>query len=270
MNTLYRLILKNLRRLKVLLQPFYMRRSMWTCPVVHIRKLTNLPAPIALPLICGRSKGKLKCPSDLTILLIHNYTVEPIMEKSLRYVGVEDYVVLTPVLDGPWKMAIKLIELKKYLDSNACKTKYILYMDSDDAALRDDPAKTVQYLEEEDCDLLFPNTGWTSAYDCMPEVKRWADQDAARNGVTQRYINAGVFVGKTDFLKEVVDKAMEYVSDDDLPSEEYWRILDEGNLRDRLPEFPKRVGCDQEILRYLHPQFHPRMKVDYKDRLAIR
>lgn len=267
----YRIIQKNIRRFKVLVQPFCRQRIKWSCPVIHIRKLTNLPAFISLPLLCGRSKRKLRCPPDLTILLIHNYKQEPIMEKSLRYVGIENFVVMKPEFDGAWRMAIKLIELRKYLDSGSCKTKYILYCDSDDAVLRDDPAKAIKYLQDEECDLLLPNsTTWSAGYECMPEVQRWADQNARENGRRHCYINAGVFIGKTEFLREVVNSAMKYITDHDLSSEEYWRILENGSLSERIPEFPKGVGCDQEILRYLHPQFYPRMKIDYKDKLAIR
>jgi hypothetical protein len=167
-------------------------------------------------------------------------------------------------------MAIKLLELKKYLDSGACKTKYVLYVDSDDAVLRGDPAKAIRYLKEVNCDFLLADTGWESGYECMPDVKIWADQRAREHGRSHAYINAGVFIAESQFLSEVVDASMKYISDDDFPSEEYWRILDEGNLCEHLPEFPKGVGCDQEILRYMNPRFYPRMQVDYAARLSIR
>ncbi|MHC4268239.1 MAG: hypothetical protein ACYSTS_07205 [Planctomycetota bacterium] len=274
MNSLakfYRIIWKNIKRFKVLVQPFCRQRIKWSCPVIHIRKLTNLPAFIALPLLCGRSKKKLRCPADLTILIIHNYEEEPIMEKSLHYVGIENFVVMKPEFEEAWRMVIKLIELKKFLDSGSCKTKYILYCDSDDAVLRDDPGKAIKFLQEEDCDLLLSNsTTWSAGYECMPEIQKWADQNARENGRRHCYINAGVFIGKTEFLREVVDLTMEYITDHDLSSEEYWGLLEDGSLCERMPEFPKGVGCDQEILRYLHPQLYPRMKIDYKDKLAIR
>lgn len=268
--TLKRLIEKNIRRFKVLIQPLYMKGEELTCPAIHIRKLTNLPPAIALPLLCGHSKGKLRCPSDLTIVLIHNYKEEPIVEKSLRYVGIDNFVVLRPKVDGAWKMAIKMLELKKYLESGACKTKYIFYIDSDDAVLRGDPVKAIGYLKEAECSFLLADTGWESGYECMPDIRRWADRTAREHGRSHAYINAGVFIAETQFLLEVVNASMEYISDDDLSSEEYWRILDEGTLCEHLPEFPMGIGCDQEILRYLNPRFYPRMKVDYKGRLSIR
>ncbi len=63
---------------------------------------------------------------------------------------------------------------------------------------------------------------------------------------------------------------MAYVTETDLPGSEYKRLKDSGTVGEHLPEFPKGCGCDQTILRYLHPQFYPRMKIDYQGRLALR
>ncbi len=266
----YRIIQKNIKRFQIVTQPFYRKRSKWTCPIIHIRKLTKLPPVISLPLLCGRSKGKLTCPDNLTILLIHNYKREPIIEKSLRYVGIDNFVVMRPDFKGPWFHAIKMLELKKFLDSNACKTEYLLFSDSDDAVLRDDPAKAIQFLQEENCDLLFSNTNWDGAYDGMPDVRKWADKNARESGRTHCYLNSGVYIGRTEFLREVVNSVVEYITDNNLTMVEYWDLCDNVISYERLPEFPRGVGSCQVILRYLHPRFYPRMKIDYKDRLAIR
>ena len=270
LRQIIRVLRKNIRMLNLLSQHFFKKRSEWVCPVIHMRKLTKMPSFIALPLLCGRSKGMLKCPPELTILLIHNYKTEPIMEKSLRYTGIDDFVALKPKFEGSWVNTIKLVELKRFLDSGACSTEYILYCDSDDAVLRDDPAKAIEYLREEDCDLLLSNTGWKAGYECMPEIKKWADQNAKESGRTQCYINSGVYVGRTEFLRSVVDSTLEYITDHDLPRVEYWRLLKEGTLCETLPEYPKGVGSDQVLFRYVHPQYYPRMKIDYKGRLALR
>jgi len=37
-----------------------------------------------------------------------------------------------------------------------------------------------------------------------------------------------------------------------------------------LPNYPEQCDSDQHILRYLHPSFYPRMKIDYSLRLAVR
>ena len=203
------------------------------------------------------------------------------MEKSLRYVGIENFVVLKAEFNGAWHNTIKLLELKKFLDSNRCKTEYILYFDSDDAVLRDEPEKAIRYLQEEDCELLFSSTHWEGGYACMPHIKKWTDQIADKNGHDRLYINTGVYIAKTSFLREVIDSAIEYVTEHDRQGVEYYvteehyvtehrELFQKWSLREGSPSFPKGVGCDQIILRYLHRQFYPRMKIDYKGRLALR
>ena len=245
-------------------------RWRWDHLVIHTRRYTKLPERIALPLLCGNTKGKLSCPTDLTIVLVHNYESEPILEKSLRYVGIDNFVVIKPE-GGKWQSnSVKLTELRNYIDRGDCPTDTILYIDSDDAVLRDDPAKAVAYLHDEDCDLLFSSTSGIKHFHYLPECKRWADQLARDHGCKNRYLNTGVFVGKTAFLKEVLDAAADYVTEDDLPTAERTRLSRQGRLLKELPDFPKRCGSDQLVLRFLHRRFHPRIKIDFKGRLALR
>ena len=43
-----------------------------------------------------------------------------------------------------------------------------------------------------------------------------------------------------------------------------------GKLCEALPDFPKGVGCDQAIMIFMHPNFYPRVKIDYQGQLASR
>lgn len=192
------------------------------------------------------------------------------MAKSLRYLGIRDFVVLKPGTRGPWRNSTKLVTLLKYLREASCNSKYLFYCDSRDAVIRDDPAKAVTYLEEEKCDLLMSATKFVDGYQCMPEVLAWAENNARENGYSGLYINAGVFVGRVEFVRQVLEAGMRYVTDDDLTFRELRRRIRDPSLCERLTDFPRGVGCDQIILRYLHPRFYPRMKVDYARRLALR
>jgi hypothetical protein len=262
-------IFKFLKKVKALL---------WVCRkgrtgdqlVIHSQKLIESPPDLIIHLLCGHVKGKLSCPPELTILLVHNHEYETLMEKSLRYVGIENFIVLRPPINKPWVHTVKISAVLSYLKSGACKTEYLLYCDSKDAILRDDPKKAIRYLEEENCELLFSKTRSKRVYNYLPQVKVWADQVAKEHGSPGWYINAGVFVGRTFFLREVLDAAMVYVTETDLTGPEFKRLKDNGTVYKNLPEFPKGFGCDQTILRYIHPQFYPRMKIDYQGRLALR
>lgn len=239
-------------------------------PVIHQRKITKSSPSLILPLLCGHVKGKLSCPPELTILLVHNYDYEPIMEKSLRYVGIENFTVPRPHINGPWVHTIKLIAILDYLKSGSCKTEYLLYCDSDDAVLRDDPRKAIRYLQEENCDLLFSRTKSKSIYKFMPHVKAWADHIAKENGYSGWYINSGVYVARALFLREVLEAAMAYVTETDLPATEFGGAIRNGTINKRLSDFPVGCGSDQTIFSFLHPRFYPRMKLDYRGRLAFR
>ena len=273
MRRIKRRFMRRIKRPLALIQDVlfaYRQRRDWPYLAIHKRSLTTMPPWFAVPLLCGHVKGKLSCPAEITILLIHTHDKETILEKSLRYTGIKNFVVRVIELDRPWCASMRDRELKNFLDSGSCKTEYILFLDSDDVALRDNPAKALQYLKDEDCDMLFSDTAFLGGYECMPEIKGWTDEIAAKSGFGQRYINAGIFIAKTSFLREVMESVMQYVTDHDLSREEYRELRRNGCLCERLPSFPEGVGDDQVIFRYLHPKFYPRMKIDYRGRLALR
>ena len=202
--------------------------------------------------------------------MIHNYDKISLAEKSLRYVGINNYVVLKPEINGPWRNSEKLVTLKKFLESKTHKFKYIFYLDSADVILRDNPRKTLTYLQEQNCDLLFSKTAFSAGYDCMKDRETWTCNVAEKHGHSSSYLNSGVYIGTVDFLLEVLESALEFVTNNDLTPREAWELLQHGRLCERLPDFPKGVGSDQMIMRYLYPKFYPRMKIDYQGRLALR
>lgn len=241
----------------------------WKSVIVHDQRFARIPTTVALPLLCGHAKGNLRCPDNLTIVLMHDYAEKPSMERSLRYVGIEDYVVLKPTFEGAWRDSIKLTTILNYLRQGGCQTEYLLYADSRDAFLRADPQTAIACLEELKCECLFSSESASFGYECMPEVKAWANQNAARHKTQERYINAGVFLGRTSFVQELLQAAMQYIEPAEFSRAEFRKHLFAGTLCDTLPAYPKGVGSDQQILRWLHPHFYPRMQCDYAGRLAV-
>lgn len=51
--------------------------------IIHRSKLVNHPPSLILPLLGGPVKGKLRCPPELTIMLMHNYEYLTKMELCL-------------------------------------------------------------------------------------------------------------------------------------------------------------------------------------------
>ena len=239
-------------------------------PFVHSPQFLALPLSPMLARICGPARGRLTCPSHLTIVLVHNYPRMTLTEASLRYVGIVDYCVVRVPTARRFLTTDKLKALVQWLGSGLCRTEYVLYLDANDVFVRDDPAMAVQLLQHLKCDLLFSSEQESYVYECMPEVKAWTDGVADTMKAPRRYLNSGVFVGRQAFLHEVLTTALEYAAEDDLSHKELVAAVRKGTLLDRLPRFPHGCGSDQAILRYLHPRFFPRMQVDYGSALAWR
>jgi hypothetical protein len=134
---------------------------------------------------------------------------------------------------------------------------------------RADPYGFIPLLKEYDCDLLFSTTHHKRGYEFMPQIKQWADQRCKEAGYENFYLNSGVYVGRADFILEVFQAAAAYVTCGEKAPDKRWRDLCSEATK-ALSEFPKGVPYDQVILRHLEPRFYPRLKLDYRHRLAVR
>ncbi len=242
----------------------------WDYMTIHRPSLARLPSFITIPLLAGHMKRNLVCPPEMRIILIYNYDKMPVAEKSLKYLGITNYTVLKPQIDGPWRQSVKLVTLKKFLESKKHEFKYILYLDSADAVLRADPKSVLTYFQAQNCELLFSRTAFDAGYECMEAVRTWAMDVAETYGCLIPHLNSGVYIGTVDFLDKVLESALAYVTDNDLTSAGLSKLMRRGLPCGELPNFPNGIGDDQIILRYLYPRFYPRMKIDYPGRLSLR
>jgi hypothetical protein len=81
------------------------RRSELDCVVAHRKALTDLPAELCLPLLCGHVKGKLRCPPEVDIVLKHDghpilVRQGPIWAATFHPEMSGDGRVLSAVLEG--------------------------------------------------------------------------------------------------------------------------------------------------------------------------
>ena len=244
-------------------------RDSWTSVVIHDSRFAKIPGALAVPILCGHAKDQLRCPENLTIVLMHNYRDEPLAERALKYTGIDNYIVLEPQFEGEWRDSIKLTTIADFLESGKCSTEYLLYMDSRDACLRADPAEGIRLLEETGIECLFSAETQFYGYECIPDTKQWANQNARQHEAPELYINAGVFLGRTEFIRELLRASMQYIHSEELTRSAFQKHLFGGTLCNTLPDYPNGVGSDQQIIRFLHPTFYPRMQCDYDGKLAV-
>ncbi len=134
-------------------------------------------------------------------------------------------------------------------------------VDAIDVIFIDNPTKVIDIFESFDCDALFMSTSSLDGYNCMPEVYNKILQINNSNG---RYLNSGVYIGKTSFIKEVIESAISYAHPPGVTMDEYRDYLNSHPI-----DYPKG-SQDQDIFRFLEPQFYPRLRVDYDNKMAYR
>jgi hypothetical protein len=236
------------RRIAFKYEPKY-KRVMGEQPIVHRYKKV-VPA-FERMVKDGKLRNAFKNSdlSDLAIVTVHNYDEKTLIERNLDFLGVRDYTVLKhPSSD--WKMSYKYIYLLEFIEE--CNKPYVLFCDARDTIFMDDPAKILPLFKEFECEAVFNATmsprGIFKAYKSASTLYWW-HRKISRTGWMKKYPNAGVFIGKKEFLAEISKVMMFYCADMDCRWE------------------PR---SDQDVLRSIYPWFWPRMKVDYYNKIVYR
>lgn len=215
----------------------------------------------------GDKKGKYRCPDGLTIVTCHNYEEETLLEKNLKYLGIEGLVVLKGG-DTPWRSVCKVDLVLDWIAKQRTLPAYLMVCDARDVIIRDDPRKIIEIFESMDCELVFNSTMFKGGWMCMPDKFEWY----RRNVYKGRYLNAGVYIGRPGFISCVLKRALNFIGPDSISDDEYF-FLGRGNkntrLCEHLPDYP-RGSTDQDIFRYIHSEFYPGMKVDCDNQLVYR
>ena len=214
--------------------------------------------PEELTITTCRNSGPM---TDRIIDSLEGYETQSILEASLNHLGIWNPKVLsTPNL--PWRNTFKFELLNDYFSSVECKgTEYFMCCDAIDVIFKDDPHKVIDIFESFDCDMLFMSTNSIDGYDCMPEV---FDVVKTLNDDNGRYLNSGVYIGRTKFVREVIQDCMKLAIPHGVTMDDYKEYLDS-----KPKDYPKG-SQDQDIFRYLEPHYYPRIKVDYENRMAFR
>jgi len=237
-------------------------------PIIHDRHIVKEQ----FQKLKANGKLKLKKPDNLTIATCRNsgtledriiphlsgYEQTSILEENMKYLELDLVVLRDDRL--PWRNTFKFEMLYNYLNSGDCKTKYFMCLDAIDVIWIDEPQKVIDIFNSFDCEALFMSTNSTDGYECMPKVKEWVDTV----NLLGRYLNSGVYIGKTSFVKEMIEEAMKYAIPHGVTMDEY-----RDYLSSKPSDYPKG-SQDQDIFRYIERKFYPRLKVDYSNKMAYR
>ncbi len=213
--------------------------------------------PNNLTILTCRNKGSME---DRIIPHLKGYEDVSILESSLDYLGIKSPVVLRD--DRlPWRNTFKFEMILNYLQSGKCNTEYFMYCDAIDVIFVDNPQKVIDIFESFNCEALFMSTNATDGYGCMPETKKIIDKI---NGGNNRYLNSGVYIGKTKFIEKIIKEAMKYALPHGVTMDKYHDYL-----KLNPPNYPQG-SQDQDIFRFIEPKFYPKLKVDYQNLMAYR
>jgi hypothetical protein len=160
---------------------------------------------------------------------------ETTLEKTLKYFKVP-YVMKGRGTEG-WKNTMKAGLLADYLPN--INTKYTMGIDSHDVCLLRDGNDLIDTFEDNfDCDMLF--NAELISYPTNNELAEY-ERGIYREESPFCFLNSGVWIARTSFLKEVIG--------------------------DILTIRSSRPRSDQEIYRKLHKKYYPKIKIDHRCKL---
>ena len=183
----------------------------------------------------GLPPRKLSAPPDLTIITCNNgHPSMGLFEKSLDRLGLP-YIVLGAGID-PWVNARdKPLVLEEGLAR--IDTPYVLYADSRDAILIDDPARALNIFREQfNCRLLLgaDRINWPP----IRSYQLYEDSLAAGHDTEFRYINGGAWIGETKFCREFFGKVRTTAPEAKAPESE------QGIMKKLLPGYEGEIALD--------------------------
>lgn len=174
---------------------------------------------------------------DLTIITFNNgHDAMGVVEQSLDHLGVPYRVLGAGVSE--WNNAVHkprlTLEALEDID-----TELVMAVDSRDGLVVGDPGLAVQRFRRDfDCEMLISADRFS--YPLISEFKAYEDSLPGAADSEFRYLVAGAWLGRREFLREFFAAAA---------------------ARDPLPEAPR---SEQGILRALFQDYYPRVLLDYR------
>jgi len=209
-------------------------------------------------------QGQLQRPADLDVVLCTTRATKQYTEKSLEYLGIDDFVVLGRHLED-WKHIYKLKLIVDHIKKNP-QPGLLLHLDAPDVLVMGDLQAAVDHFHADfECDLLFgaeknSAPGSKTAGDIMQSevefICRIEQFEEASYQAPFQYLNAGCFIGRKEYILDVFSEALRTRKQMKLSSRLGWRGCGGYMYND-----------DQLVLRELHRKHYPRIQIDHGNRI---
>ena len=213
-------------------------------------------------------------PDNLLLLSGHNFDEPTLYEEQMNYhrVPSKAYKIIRVKTETPWTAFLWWKSGLAYLKSKEAEKKdYVIFSDPTDTVFIDSPHNILNnFLIKFNCESLYNSTVYRRGYRWdkhSEESKAYHSAKArrlARGGPPRlsKHLNAGLFIGKKDFVIEMYEDILSHEFDSK-------GERDESNW-EKSPEFPYGCADDQKTLRHLEYKYHPKMQIDGKNKLFIR
>ena len=197
-----------------------------------------------------KAKKQFSTPSNLDILLCHNYPEAPLAERCLNHLGIAGYQVLGREISSFrnfYKIPLVLDHVKKHSTA-----EYILHLDARDVLLLDNPEKIVKrFITQFSCDILFnaekgshPSLFPGIPTEDQPKIRAIEQFEQSTYPGPFFHLNSGCYIGKREAVIEMLEEAVSH----------------EGFLASYLHD-------DQGIFRDIHRRWYPRIQIDHPCRI---
>jgi hypothetical protein len=142
--------------------------------------------------------------------------------------------------------------LKFTFNIQACretKAQYVMGCDAHDVILLSSPEDILEGFLQFNCKMLFNAERYFYPNIPEPVVQEWKQYEEQRYGGFP-YLNAGVWIGETEFVKEFFSECNKVRVHD---------LFDCSNYRALRKDF---IGCDQSSIHATFPKFWPDVQLD--------
>ena len=192
---------------------------------------------------------------------LHTFTISNLPElgtgsRTMDYYGIEYDVQGRDIEE--YDHDIKILELIEYIPT--IEKPYTMFFDSSDIVFTSPPDGLLADFKERPESMLFNADGWS--FPRGSPTLTWEEHISASRSPKSpyRYLNSGLWIACTDFLKEELHPAL-------VKYRKNWDIWENESITwEEHAKLGPYTNCDQGIFKHIYKDLYPEMIVDHSCR----